>query len=116
MKPEKFLPIGSVVRLKKDHRLIMITGYLPQNGVGQKMYDYSGCLFPNGMSTEALLFDRSQIDNVLFLGYQTNLSRRYMKVLEESKAKLDKNIPLEEVIKDIKKVGESKWVKQKKQE
>lgn len=102
MKPEKFLSIGSVVRLKKDHKLIMITGYLPQDNVNNQMYDYSGCLFPNGLNpNDILLFNRNQIDNVLFLGYQTNLSKHFTEALEDSKTKLDQNIPLEEILKDI---------------
>ena len=46
---EKFLPIGSVVKLKDGQKRLMITGFLPieQNEKGEKnVWDYSGCLYP----------------------------------------------------------------------
>ena len=47
---EKYLPIGSVVLLKGGKKRLMITGYCMQTqekpGV---IYDYSGCIFPEGL-------------------------------------------------------------------
>ena len=51
---EKFLPIGSVVKLKNGQKRLMITGFLQmeQGEDGKKnIWDYSGCLYPEGMLT-----------------------------------------------------------------
>ena len=51
---EKLLPIGSVVKLKNGQKRLMITGFLQmeQDEKGQKnIWDYSGCLYPEGMLT-----------------------------------------------------------------
>ena len=50
----RFLPIGSVVRLKKGKKRLMITGFLPieHNEKGEKnVWDYSACLYPEGVIT-----------------------------------------------------------------
>ena len=47
MKYEKYLPMGSVVLLKDAKKRIMITGFCLETEDG-KMYDYTGCLYPEG--------------------------------------------------------------------
>ena len=70
---EKFLPIGSVVKLKNGQKRLMITGFLQmeQDENGQKnIWDYSGCLYPEGMLTSEAnyVFNHSQIEEVHFIG------------------------------------------------
>ena len=49
-KKDKYLPIGSVVILKGAKRKLMITGYIQIDLKKlDKVYDYSGCLFPEGI-------------------------------------------------------------------
>ena len=50
MESDKFLTIGSVVMLKGGDKRAMITGYLPiPNNSGKlEMFDYIGCIFPEG--------------------------------------------------------------------
>lgn len=70
-----FLPIGSVVRLKKtkDDTWAMITArtalYKKSNGeIGY--LDYAGCLYPEGqIDNELVFFNTEDIDEVLFKGY-----------------------------------------------
>lgn len=72
MKKEKYLPIGSVVLLKDAKKRVMITGFAVQSKeTGDKMYDYIGCLYPEGVisSDQNLLFDHDQIDKVYYMGY-----------------------------------------------
>ena len=51
------LPIGSVVTLKEGTKKLMIMGRLQQNMKTKKIYDYAGCLWPEGyMDKEHCLF------------------------------------------------------------
>jgi len=76
MKYEKFLTIGSVVRLQGGEKRVMIIGYLPMPDESEKaeMYDYIGCVFPEGMIEldEILVFNHYQIETVYALGYHDN--------------------------------------------
>ena len=61
---EKFLPIGTVVMLKGGTKRLMVTGFcMYDKNNTQKMYDYCGCLYPEGMisSDQTALFDHDQI-------------------------------------------------------
>ena len=68
---EKFLPIGTVVMLKGGTKRAMITGFcsVAQEDTS-KMYDYSGCVYPEGYisSNQVCLFDHNQIEKVYFKG------------------------------------------------
>ncbi len=70
---EKYLPIGSVVLLENGSKRVMINGFCaidPKNP--QKIFDYSGVLFPEGSlsSDQALLFDHTQIARIDHLGLE----------------------------------------------
>jgi len=81
---EKYLPIGTVVMLKEGKKRIMITGFcsIPNNDKN-KMYDYSGCMYPEGLlsSEQTALFDHEQIDEVYHLGLQDEEERKFKKFL-----------------------------------
>lgn len=71
MESEKFLPAGTVVMLKGGKKRAVIIGFCAMNGDDKtKIYDYSGCLFPEGVisSNQTLLFDHEQIEKVYHLG------------------------------------------------
>lgn len=70
-KGEKYLPVGTVVMLENGKKRVMITGFAataPETG--DKMYDYMGCLYPEGVisSDKNLLFDHDQIGQVYHMG------------------------------------------------
>ena len=70
---EKFLPIGTVVMLKGGTKRVMISGFCAiegQNNGNNKMWDYSGCLYPEGFlsSNQTCLFDHEQIENIYHYG------------------------------------------------
>lgn len=70
---EKYLPIGSVVLLENGSKRVMINGFCaidPKNP--QKIFDYSGVLFPEGSlsSDQALLFDHTQVARIDHLGLE----------------------------------------------
>ena len=68
---EKYLPIGTVVMLKGGTKRVMITGFCAiEEKNGNKMWDYSGCMYPEGFlsSNETCLFDHEQIEKVYHFG------------------------------------------------
>ena len=69
---EKYLPIGTVVMLQNGKKELMITGYLvSENGNQNEVYDYSGCLYPEGIisSDQNAVFNHNQIQEILFTGF-----------------------------------------------
>ena len=91
---EKYLPIGSVVRLKDGNKRLMVTGFLPVENEDkeEKVWDYCGCLYPEGILTPAenYLFDHEQIEEVHFIGLVDE---------EEEKFKKNLNTAIEQLIK-----------------
>ena len=68
---DKFLPVGTVVLLKNGSKRIMITGFCTTaDDDPSKVYDYSGCLFPEGFIEvdKNLLFDHDQIERIDHMG------------------------------------------------
>ncbi len=72
MEERKYLPIGTIVLLNGGSKKIMITGFcvIPNDNT-HKLYDYSGCLYPEGVinSNEVCLFNHEQINKIIFKGY-----------------------------------------------
>ena len=69
---KKFLPIGSVVLLKGSQKRIMIVGVKQKQADSDKVWDYSACLYPEGIldPEKLFLFDAEQIERLYFLGLQ----------------------------------------------
>jgi len=69
---KKVLPIGTVVKLKGGTRNLMITGFKFSTKDDEKVYDYVGCIFPEGiMENVYSLFDGKQIEEVIYMGYES---------------------------------------------
>ena len=84
--PEKFLPIGTVVMLKGGTKRLMITGFcMYDKGNVSKMYDYCGCLYPEGMisSDQTALFDHEQIEKIYYVGLQDEDEKKFKEQLEQ---------------------------------
>lgn len=87
---EKFLPIGTVVLLKKATKKLMITGYLPiSRDNDRKIYDYSACLFPEGIlaSDQTAVFNHEQIEKIIQEGYSNDETTRFVEKLHEVESK-----------------------------
>ena len=86
---EKFLPIGSVVLLKNATKRLMITGCGVPNDDNTKMFDYTGCLYPEGVisSEQVALFNHDQIDKIYAIGYSDDEEKQFKINL---KSELDK--------------------------
>ncbi len=71
---KQYYTIGSVVMLKDGSKRVMITGYFPIVDGEKKVYDYCGCLFPEGYISSELniLFNHENIDKVFFEGPKTD--------------------------------------------
>lgn len=86
MNKEKFLPIGSVVLLKNAKKRIMVTGFAAKGKeTGDKLFDYVGCLFPEGVisSDKNLLFNHDQIDKLYYIGYSDKDEKEFKQKLKE---------------------------------
>ena len=86
MNTEKYLPIGTVCILKNAAKRVMITGYAVKGKEsGDKVYDYVGCLYPEGVvnSNQNLLFDHVQIDKIFYMGYIDEEQKELMIKLKE---------------------------------
>ena len=82
---KEYLPIGSVVILKGAKKRLMITGYCMRDLGSKKQYDYSGCLYPEGIldTKETALFDHEQIEKVFFKGLVDHECEEFMAKLKE---------------------------------
>ena len=70
----RYLPIGSVVKLKNNNKPLMITGYYSVEYANDlEIYDYSGCAYPEGVMIKSSYcsFNQKDIKEVLFEGYKT---------------------------------------------
>lgn len=88
---KELLPIGSVVLLKDGIKKLMITGYMAMDQKSpEKIYDYSGCIYPEGLlsSEQCLLFSHEQISQVFFEGYQAEEFRMFEEQLKEIQKRL----------------------------
>lgn len=100
---EKYLPIGTVVKLIGGEAVLMITGYCiePKGKImGIKgeienkkgtYFDYCGCAYPAGIiSTDMnVVFNHENIEKVLFMGFETELQQKYSDFLKKEMKKLD---------------------------
>lgn len=84
MKIEGLLPIGSVVLLEGGEHRLMVTGYCQHLANSDVMYDYVGCLWPEGhmKPDENFTFNADAINDVFFLGYQTDGQKVYLAKVE----------------------------------
>lgn len=85
VKAEKLLSLGSVVRLKGSNKKVMIVGSIitiqKDEKDKQKIYDYVGCLYPDGIISDKydLLFYDKDVEEIFDFGYCPNLN--YLKRL-----------------------------------
>ncbi len=77
------LPIGSIVTVEGND--YMICAYFQKNAyVENQKYDYACCLYPTGLSKDAVLIKKDQIEKVKFIGFQDLRFSKLKKELEEN--------------------------------
>lgn len=85
MKFEKYLPIGTVVMLNGGKKRVMVTGFCCMDkSDDSKIYDYSGCLYPEGFisSDKNFLFNHEQIDKVYYMGLSDDEEKKFKEKLK----------------------------------
>ena len=101
---DKYLPIGTVVKLFDGRAVLMITGYciVPNGKIlgieGERenkegtQFDYCACMYPAGIiNTEVnTVFNHESIEKVLFMGFETQLQKQYSDFLKKEIEKMDK--------------------------
>lgn len=82
---KKYLPIGSVVLLTNSQKRVMIAGVKQKASGDEKVWDYCGCLFPEGIldPEKLFLFDNEQIDRLYFIGLQDTESMSFLQQLSK---------------------------------
>lgn len=85
-----FLPLGSIVLLKEAKRSIVIIGYTVVEEGSTKIWDYLGCAYPMGVidPTKNLLFNKDQIEKVLFTGFIDEEGKEFRTKLVENLKKI----------------------------
>lgn len=86
----ELLPIGSVVMLEGGAKKLMITGIKPvKETEPDVVYDYIGVLYPEGYISNVyqFLFDHSDINDVVFIGYNNPERERLMAFLQKTQDK-----------------------------
>jgi len=79
---EKYLPIGTVVILKGATKRLMISGFCAlDNSNKDKIWDYSGCMYPEGFinSNQICLFDHDQIEKIYHIGLSNDAEEKEFK-------------------------------------
>jgi len=77
---KSLLPIGTVVLLSGGTKKIMITGYSSKTLDDTKVYDYNGCVFPEGFVENVFcLFDKNQIEDVIYMGLKNEEYDNYVR-------------------------------------
>lgn len=72
MEKTDFLPLGSIVIIRGGVKKTMIIarGIAADVGVGPKRFDYGGCLYPEGLISDQLLyFNHEDINKIVFTGF-----------------------------------------------
>lgn len=82
---EKLMPIGSVLTLNSGEQKFMIIGRAQVEVNTEKTFDYSACLYPQGVndSKDVYMFQQEDIDLIFFVGLQDSDEFRFRDYLEE---------------------------------
>lgn len=86
---KKYLPLGTVVSLKKaqDAKFVIIGRSQVADG---KLYDYSACLYPQGYTGADHLyaFNNEDVDMLYFIGMQNDEEFAFRQALVEAEEEL----------------------------
>ncbi len=84
---DAWLPIGTVVLLNGGTKTLMIIGRIVQNASDTKIYEYCGCLYPEGYAgSQMYFFNQDDISIIASRGYENEYELLYR---EETLAGID---------------------------
>lgn len=80
---EDLLPIGSIVKLFQGNKYLMVMGRFHRNLEDGKIFDYAGCLYPEGYQggNSYYLFQHQQIEQIIFGGLQNEEELAYRQLM-----------------------------------
>ncbi|WP_312370263.1 DUF4176 domain-containing protein [Lachnoclostridium sp.] len=90
----KLLPIGSVILLEDSTKEVMIIGYCQYEIGTNEIWDYAGCLYPEGYmgADKTFLFNSDQIKEISFLGKESAEQQEFAdyasKILKDEREKM----------------------------
>lgn len=82
----KYLPIGTIVKLKDIEKFAMISGYFPSSSSNAGyVWDYAAFPYPEGMidNDKVIQFDNESIEKIIVMGYQDESQMAFIKVVSE---------------------------------
>lgn len=90
---DHFLPVGSIVLLKEATRPLVVIGYTVVEEGSTKIWDYLGCAYPVGVlgTNKNLLFQKDQIEKVLFMGYSDSEGKDFLSKLDSTMEEIRTN-------------------------
>ena len=89
---EKYLPIGTVCLLKGGKKRVMIIGFgIRPNENPDIIYDYLGCLFPEGVVSleQNMVFNHDQIQTIINKGFADEETSKFNEMLKNTVAKMN---------------------------
>lgn len=101
----KFLPVGSICTVNGYNKKIMITGYYSIEYTGNvKMFDYSGCDYPEGLllSNKKCSFNHSDILLIDYLGFINEDYNKLNEILNSQKEDVTKKYEHNSLLSNIK--------------
>jgi hypothetical protein len=93
LKYDYLLPIGSVVSVKGSKQKMMLYGILQEcTAPSAHTFDYAAVPYPEGLHDSSLIIgiDHSDIESVIFRGYEDDERRAFLLLLEAAERKWEK--------------------------
>lgn len=92
---KEFLPIGTVVILNNAKKKMMISGYRIKDLQTKKVFDYVGCVYPEGFLNNTFsLFNDEDIRTIFYEGLRNKDYENYAKMLKQ-KVKDDSHLQID---------------------
>ena len=81
---EDLLPLGSIVSVKGSKRKLMITGFYITPKNENKMHDYLGCIWPEGIldTSKSIVFNNDRISILHAKGYTNEEEQKFKEKLK----------------------------------
>lgn len=102
MNKDKFLPVGSVIKISGSSSLWVINGYFAGESGSSKVYDYVIGQYPIGYTSDKVYFaDRDSVQAVLFVGFQNEQFKKYLPILKRIRETIDSGGSPEDLIAEL---------------
>ncbi len=88
---KELLPLGTVVLLKNAEKKLMICGRIQTDVSTNISYDYSACVYPEGIINprELFMFNNEDIDKVFYIGFQDQEEFEFRKYVDKQLSQED---------------------------